>query len=153
MRTIRDMITALAGLEDNPHKVYHTDMAEAVQTVKVTPCAEVFNRNGLASIKSCVKPEVNMCYRNAYEFARMFPNIVQYVEGKILPAGAYPFDHAWNKVGDLYVDITVDMAIQGGGDILEYAVLGEYSAKEVEEVMNVTGVYGGVWDFLYLLKK
>lgn len=60
-------------------------------------------------IRRTVRPVVKGCYRNAHLLTLLFPDRVQYVEGK---TNAFiPIDHAFNRVGDKYIDITFEFAL------------------------------------------
>lgn len=61
-------------------------------------------------IRRVVRPEVKGCYRNAHLLTLLFPDRVRYVEGKTHTV--IPIDHAFNRVGDKYIDITFEFALE-----------------------------------------
>lgn len=73
---------------------------------------------------------------------------VQYVEGKTNVF--IPIDHAFNRVGNKYIDITFEFAL-GFLDPTqyEYVAFGEYPAGVIEEITDQTGYYGNIYRFCY----
>lgn len=77
--------------------------------VEVVKAADVFDEREIELIRRTVRPVVKGCYRNAHLLTLLFPDRVQYVEGK---TNAFiPIDHAFNRVGDKYIDITFEFAL------------------------------------------
>lgn len=83
--------------------------------------------------------------------ATLFPDVL-YCEGKVTCFGSLSIDHAWNKVGDKYVDITLELALQQDVTEEQYMVLGEYDEKTINKVAQQTGYYGQIFQALYLSK-
>lgn len=54
-------------------------------------------------------PVVKECYKNAHLLTLLFPDRVQYVEGKTNVF--IPIYHAFNRVGNKYIDITFEFAL------------------------------------------
>lgn len=63
--------------------------------------------------------------------------------------GAFGIEHAWNKVGDKYVDITMELALEKDPAQEEYMVLGEYDQETVIDICNEVGFYGSIYPILY----
>lgn len=60
-------------------------------------------------IRHVIKPKPKECYRNSHLLCEAFPERILYCEGKTnVPI---PIDHAFNKVGDAYIDITFEFAL------------------------------------------
>lgn len=98
-------------------------------------------------IRRVVRPEVKGCYRNAHLLTLSFPDRVRYVEGKthtVIPIG-----HAFNRVGDKYIGITFEFALESDPTQYEYVAFGEYPAGVIEEITNQTGHYGDIYRFCY----
>ena len=80
-----------------------------------------------------------------------FPERVLYCEGKTnVPI---PIDHAFNKVGDAYIDITFEFALHENPSIYEYVTFGEYDAKTIRKAVLETGYYGEIYKWLYYHSK
>lgn len=69
-------------------------------------------------IRQVIKPKPKECYRNSHLLCEAFPERILYCEGKTnVPI---PIDHAFNKVGDAYIDITFEFALHENPSIYEY---------------------------------
>ncbi len=74
-----------------------------------------------------------------------------YCEGKTnVPI---PIDHAFNKVGNAYIDITFEFALHENPSIYEYVTFGEYDAKTIRKAVLETGYYGEIYKWLYYQSK
>lgn len=98
-------------------------------------------------IRRTVRPVVKECYKNAHLLTLLFPDRVQYVEGKTNVF--IPIDHAFNRVGNKYIDITFEFALGLDPTQYEYVAFGEYPAGVIEEIANKTGYYGDIYRFCY----
>ncbi len=117
--------------------------ADAV-SVEVSSVKSVFTPAEIRLIKSAVKPKKGQCYRNAALLTELFPDRCKYVEGfgwnRILKV-----EHAFNRVGDKYVDITWELVLGEDVTAIPYVSLIEASRDEVLEDIyahnNITGDY------------
>jgi hypothetical protein len=68
----------------------------------------------------------------------------EYVEGKVLCCGL-SIDHAWVKIGDIYIDPTFEYAL--GKDVSQekYAALQEFPLSLVRSYQLKTQVYGDIY--------
>lgn len=89
-----------------------------------------------------------MCYKNAHLLTKIIPGAV-YVEGKVTCLGAFGIEHAWNKIGDKYVDITMELALGRDVNEEEYMSLGEYDEETITRITNKTEFYGNIYNELY----
>lgn len=94
-------------------------------------------------------PQPQQCYRNAHLLCQLFPERVQYCEGKVL--AFTPIEHAFNRIGDKYVDITFEFALNDT-ELLqhEYVVFGEYDLQTINRVTKETGYYGDIYRNVYI---
>lgn len=53
------------------------------------------------------------------------------------------------RVGDKYIDITFEFALELDPTQYEYVAFGEYPAGVIEEITNQTGYYGDIYRFCY----
>lgn len=144
---IEDMRAFLRlGLPERQRK-YFADTIDVAKRVEVVPAADVFNEREIELIRRVVRPEVKECYRNAHLLTLLFPDRVRYVEGKTHTV--IPIDHAFNRVGDKYIDITFEFALELDPTQYEYVAFGEYPAGVIEEITNQTGYYGDIYRFCY----
>lgn len=76
---------------------YFTDTIAVAKRVEVVKAADVFDEREIELIRRTVRPVVKECYKNAHLLTLLFPDRVQYVEGKTNVF--IPIDHAFNRVG------------------------------------------------------
>lgn len=109
----------------------------------------MFNDYELEIIRDILKPQPQQCYRNAHLLCQLFPERVRYCEGKTF--AFIPIEHAFNRVGDKYVDITFEFALQDA-ELLEheYVVFGEYDLRTLERITRKTGYYGDIYQNVYI---
>ena len=97
------------GLPERQRK-YFADTIDVAKRVEVVPAADVFDEREIELIRRTVRPAVKECYKNAHLLTLLFPDRVRYVEGKTHTV--IPIDHAFNRVGDKYIDITFEFALE-----------------------------------------
>lgn len=127
---------------------FYRQMLKDAKPIKVVRLSEVFTETQIAAIKRCVKPKAKECFRNATLFAQNFPD-VKYVEGRMTICGALGIEHAWNKIGDKYVDITMELVLERDPTKEEYITLGEYDRETVCNICIESGWYGNIYPTLY----
>lgn len=134
--------------EEGRQAEFYRQMLKDAKPIEVVRLSEVFTETEIKAIKRFVKPKVKECYRNATLFSHIYPE-VKYVEGKMTCCGAFGIEHAWNKVGDKYVDITMELALKRDPTKEEYMSLGEYDEETITRITNKTEFYGNIYNELY----
>lgn len=130
---------------------YFTDTIAVAKRVEVVKAADVFDEREIELICRTVRPKIKECYRNAHLLTLLFPNRVQYVEGK---TNAFiPIDHAFNRVGDKYIDITFEFALRLDPTQYEYVAFGEYTADVIQTIVKQTGYYGEIYRYCYCAEQ
>lgn len=149
--TIIQEIEAILELPLNSNqKRYYQDLLKAAKPVNVARAIDVLEDYEIDFIRNVIKPQARQCYRNAHLLCEAFPERFLYCEGRAnVPI---PVDHAFNKVGDVYIDITFELALNEDPSIYEYVTFGEYGAKTIRKVTSETGYYGEVYKHLHSLK-
>lgn len=132
-------------------KTYFQDLLNAAKPVKIVPAADVLEDYELDYIRHVIKPKPKECYRNSHLLCEAFPERILYCEGKTNVR--IPIDHAFNKVGDAYIDITFEFALHENPSIYEYVTFGEYDAKTIRKAVLETGYYGEIYKWLYYQSK
>lgn len=138
------------GLPERQRK-YFADTIDVAKRVEVVPAADVFNEREIELIRRVVRPEVKGCYRNAHLLTLLFPDRVRYVEGKTHTV--IPIDHAFNRVGDKYIDITFEFALRLDPTQYEYVAFGEYTADVIQTIVERTGYYGEIYRYCYCAEQ
>lgn len=132
---------------------YFTELLNAAKQVKIVPAADVLEDYELEYIRHVIKPRKQECYKNSHLLCEAFPDRIQYCEGRVnVPI---PIDHAFNKVGDAYIDITFEFALGENPreTQYEYVVFGEYDTETIRRVALKSGYYGDVYRRLYIEKQ
>lgn len=132
-------------------KAYFVDLFNAAKPVKIVPAADVLEDYELEYIQHVIKPRPKQCYRNSHLLCEAFPERILYCEG--ITNAPIPIDHAFNKVGDAYIDITFEFALHENPSIYEYVTFGEYDAKTIRKAVLETGYYGEIYKWLYYQSK
>lgn len=71
---------------------------------------DVFTADEIEWIMEEVKPEKKQCFKNATLITQLFPDVV-YVEGEFGFAGVIGIEHAFNRRGDKYFDVTAEICL------------------------------------------
>lgn len=101
-----------------------------------------------------VRPKKKMCYRNSHLLTLLFPDKVKYVEGRFSCSFiGLPIDHAFNRVGDKYVDVTVELALKEDVTEHEYIEFAEYDSEQIDSAAYETGYYGEYYKFYWMKRK
>lgn len=130
---------------------YFTDTIAVAKRVEVVKAADAFDEREIELIRRTVRPVVKGCYKNAHLLTLLFPDRVQYVEGK---TNAFiPIDHAFNRVGDKYIDITFEFALGLDPTQYEYVAFGEYTADVIQTIVEQTGYYGEIYRYCYCAEQ
>ena len=140
-----------ASLGSDKQKVFIEQQIKDLQKVHVVSVHDVFTHYEIQRIKKIVRPLPRLCYRNAHRMVELFPDKCQYVEGFTTKFnGEFPIEHAWNKVGDVYVDVTYEMALKSEVTKDLYMALGTYNLMTITQSASETGYYGGIYTHRYI---
>lgn len=131
-------------------KAYYDRMLADATPIRITPLSEVFDEETIKLIKTQIRPEPKLCFKNATMLYTMFPDRVKYVEGRFTVCGCFSTEHAWNKIGDKYIDITMEIALERNPAEEEYIALGEYEESEILTYLFESKVYGGIYKQKFL---
>lgn len=152
MSVILEELRTWKQLPLNPkQQQWFDDLLDIAKVVEVVRLADVFNDREIEQIRRVVRPDVKGCYRNSHLLTLLFPDRVQYVEGQTY-TGFFGIDHAFNRIGDKYVDVTFELALNDDPTQYEYVAFGEYPADVIQSVTEETGYYGEVYRHLYIEK-
>ena len=151
VNTLIEEIQGWAKLCTGKQRKFYRDMLEVAKPVEVVRAVDVLTPEQMYYLLHVVNPRPKHCYRNAYLLAAAFPDEIQYCECKV----AIPFgiDHAINKIGDSYIDITFEFALEDCPERYDYVVIGEWEFKEVRRMVRKTGMYGDMYARTYWESK
>ena len=142
-------IQALRDLTTGRQREYFEAMLAGAKPVTCTPLADVFTEREIELIHVGVQPRKKECYRNAHLMTAYFPD-VEYVEGKVGLDCGITIDHAFNRRGKHYFDVTWELALENSVEGVNYLSIGEYDAETVNKVAFETEVYGDIFRNLYI---
>ena len=163
---IIEELKARATLDWNPEqKAYFVKIAEDARPVQCVRMRDVFTPEQLQFLFKNVgyKTQQKMCYRNAAQlvdavewmaghFDSDVPEI-KYVEGYAYCYGLLPIEHAFIKVGDLYVDPTFERALHRDVRKELYASCIELDPFTMARYQLETGFYGELYMYDYMCKN
>jgi len=151
---IIDMLEFFAKNTSGVQQAMYQQKLKDADSVDVVPLSEVFSEKEINEIKRRVHPQMKACYENAWKLCDRFQfdgkHDIKYCEGYLNMKGL-PIEHAFNKVDDKYVDITVELALNR--DIEDtYVVIGEYDTYKVREILLQNEYYGNIYETIFLNK-
>ena len=161
---IIEELRAMASLDWNPEqKAWFDQQANDARPVKCVRMRDAFTPEQLRLIRNLgYKTQQKMCYRNAAELVRLIAGLgaftltkqpVKYVEGYAYCYGVFPIEHAFVKVGDLYVDPTFERALHRDVRKEMYASCIELDFVIMANYQLETGYYGELYLYDYLKRN
>lgn len=143
-----------ASITSGYQQKYFKRRLECLEKVRVVPMSELFDKWTVDHLRRFGGYRKKECYSNALHTAELLDRIdevtlmgktvrnpeVRYVEGYLLTLGL-PIDHAFNKIGDWYFDVTMDL-LHGRVDGDSYWTVGEWGYSEALRIMGDNGYYG-----------
>lgn len=148
-KIIKELCQITEIMSGNQREYYERMLSDATP-VRIAPLSEVFDEETIKLIKTQIRPESKLCFKNATMLCTLFPDRVKYVEGRFTVCGLFSTEHAWNKVGDKYIDITMEIALERNPAEEEYIALGEYDESEILPYLFESKVYGGIYEQKFL---
>ena len=145
-----------AELCSGRQKAFYEQQLKDLHRIRCVSVNDVFMKDEIKLIRKCVKPQPKLCYKNAHLLTALFPDRVQYTEGYVtIFNGGFGIEHAWNKVGGVYIDITFEMALKKDPTKELYMALGTYNLTTITQVTSETGYYGSIYNqrLINLLKQ
>ena len=163
---IIDELKAIAGSDWNPEqKTFYEQRATDARPVQCVRMRDAFTSEQLQFLfkNTGYKTQQKMCYRNAAELVKRaewmaahfdsgIPEI-KYVEGFAYCYGLLSIEHAFVKVGDLYVDPTFERALHRDVRTELYVSCIELDPETMEKYQMETGYYGELYVYDYMCKN
>lgn len=112
---------------------FYATKAKNAKPVTVVPVSEVFGKEELERMMLLVTPEKKQCYRTAQKLAMSFEGI-EYVEGEVGVKGTgISVPHAFNRKGDKYFDMTLEVALNANVSAEDYVSILELPSEKVAD--------------------
>lgn len=140
------MMHQVTSVEQKKYYQRQLDCAKPIDCVSIR---EVFGEKDIDLIKSIINPQPKECYKNATRLAMLFPDRVEYVEGYYGVMGVLGTEHAWNRVGDKYIDITAELVLEKNIAEEHYVQLMTMDAKEVTDMVLEEDCYTWLFGVKY----
>ena len=163
---IIEELRAKAALDWNPEqKAWFEQQANDARPVQCVRMRDAFTPDQLRFLFQMMgyKTQQKMCYRNAaYLVERVAwmaghfdPDVpeTKYVEGFAYAYGLLPIEHAFVKVGDLYVDPTFERALHRDVRNEIYVSCIELDPLTMANYLLETGYYGELYVYDYMCKN
>lgn len=152
--SIQQFVKMCANVCSGFQQAYFEQKAQDMDSIECVPLSDIFAKSEIKQIKQRVRPKQNECYSNAFHFCTqsgISGHELKYVEGYTTVAGI-PIEHAWNKVDDKYIDITLELVLKKNVSEEDYVILGEWDADTALRYMAEKGTYGGVYEAQFMKK-
>ena len=155
---IMNELRALADGPWNPQqKAWFAKRLSDARPVQCVAMKDALRAEQLALFHECgYRTEKKGCYKNATlmvnyaHFYGMKPEF-KYVEGLALdPALPISIEHAWVRVGDLYIDPTAERRLKADVTKWEYVALVEKDWSELMPIVTETGYYGDIYRYDFI---
>lgn len=134
----------LSKIGNERQRAYIEQVLKDAKPIKCVPLDEVFTPAEIRTIKKVLRPKKRQCYRNSALMTELFPDKCKYVEGYGWN-GIFKVEHAFNRVGDKYIDITYELVLRVDVSELPYVALIEAERDEIISDIqahdNITGDY------------
>lgn len=158
---IIEELRAKASFDWNPEqKAWFEQQANDARPVQCVRMRDAFTPEQLELLKRWrYRTQQKMCYRNAAELVRLiemdcrFTGPIRYVEGFAYAYGLLPIEHAFVKVGNLYVDPTFERALHRDVRKELYAACIELDPLTMAQYQLETGFYGELYVYDYMCKN
>lgn len=143
-------------------KAFYTKQADDARPVQCVRMRDAFTPEQLQFLfkNTGYKTQQKRCYRNAAELVERVewmaghfdPDVpeTKYVEGFAYCHGLLPIEHAFVKVGDLYVDPTFERALHLDVRNEHYVSCIELDPLTMAEYQLETGYYGELYQYAWL---
>lgn len=159
-RIVEELRARAAENWNQEQKAWFEVQAKDARPVKCVPMCEAFTPEQMAFIRGNFKAKQKMCYKNAAGLvilsqtcALSFPQPMKYVEGFVYCRGFWPIEHAFIKVGDLYVDPTFERALHRDVRKEMYVSCIELDPLTMAIYISETGRYGDLYYYDFLCKN
>lgn len=146
---IMEQIKMMHKVTSGEQKKYFQHQLDCAKPIECVSIREVMGDVSIDWIKKTINPQPKECYRNSAQLAMLFPDRVEYVEGYYGVAGVFGTEHAWNRVGDKYIDITAELVLEKDVREEQYVQLMTMGADEVTDMVLEEDCYTWLFGVKY----
>lgn len=105
-----DTLKSINEMLSGKQKQYHDKVLRHAKVVHCVPIAEVLTPKQIELVRDILEPQPKECFKNAQNVSRYIPGAV-YVEGQLGVGSVVGVEHAFNRIGDKYFDITIEVGL------------------------------------------
>lgn len=120
-------VSQLCG--DSAQGHFYKTKADKAKPIRLTSVKEIFSEEELDELLDDVKPKMHGCFQTAQKLS-MFHGF-EYVEGEWGVCGGFGIEHAFNRKGDKYFDLTSEVVLNKNIEEEEFVSIAEFSSKFV----------------------
>lgn len=122
-------VSELCG--DTEQGRFYKAKAEKAKSITLTSVKELFSEEELKQILRSVKPEIHGCFATAQRLSLYYG--FTYVEGEWGVGGGFGIEHAFNRKGDKYFDLTSEIVLNKIVNEEEFISIAEFSSDFVRK--------------------
>ena len=126
---------------------FYKTKADKAKPIHLTSVKELFSEEELKKLLRDVKPKMHGCFQTAQRLS-MFHGF-EYVEGEWGVGGGLGIEHAFNRKGDKYFDLTSEIVLKKNVEEEEFLSIAEFSANFVRNVCLELKVYTALIPYKY----
>lgn len=139
-------ISQLCG-EDTAQGRFYKTKADKAKPIHLTSVKELFSEKELKELLRDVEPQIHGCFQTAQKLS-MFHGF-EYVEGEWGVGGGLGIEHAFNRKGDKYFDLTSEIVLKKNIEEEEFVSIAEFSTKFVLNACLELKVYTALIPYKY----
>ncbi len=138
-------VSQLCGDTEQGH--FYKAKADQAKPIHLTSVRELFSEEELKKLLEDVKPQVHGCFQTAQRLS-MFHGF-EYVEGEWGVGGGLGIEHAFNRRGDKYFDLTSEIVLKKNIEDEEFVSVAEFSRNFVRKACLDLQVYTALIPYKY----
>lgn len=142
-------VSQLCG--DTEQGRFYEAKVNKAKPIHLTSVKEIFSEEELNELLNDVKPKLHGCFQTAQKLS-MFHGF-EYVEGEWGVGGGFGIEHAFNRKGDKYFDLTSEIVLKKNIIEEEFVSIAEFSAKFVMSACLELKVYTALIPYKYKRDK
>lgn len=126
---------------------FYKTKADKAKPIHLTSVKELFSEEELKKLLRDVKPKMHGCFQTAQRLSMFYG--FEYVEGEWGVGGGLGIEHAFNRKGDKYFDLTSEIVLNKNVEEEEFLSIAEFSANFVRNVCLELKVYTALIPYKY----
>lgn len=138
-------VSQLCG--DTEQGRFYKAKADQAKPIHLTSVRELFSKTELQKLLKDVRPQVHGCFQTAQRLSMFYG--FEYVEGEWGVGGGLGIEHAFNRKGDKYFDLTSEIVLEKNIEDEEFVSVAEFSRDFVRDACLDLQVYTALIPYKY----